>query len=422
MKYLNNPSLFTSETAAISRFLNYVAFETTSDAASDAWPSTPGQTVLAEHLVEELKELGTENVQIDENGYVLAIKSGTTTGSIALIAHLDTSDAFCGKNVKPQIHTNYDGSEIQLKNGVVISPNENEQLKNCVGHTIITADGTTLLGADDKAGIAIIMGVLEYLQKNPLIPHPTLYICFTPDEEIGRGAERFPLDKVPAEFGVTVDGTFVGELNIETFEAYSIDVTFEGVSVHPGYAKGKMVNALRHMARFIEALPMAQSPESTENKEGFIHPVAVCGDTTKCTVSLIVRDFTSAGAKEKCGAVESLVAKIQNQEPRLKSNVKIEFNYPNMFKYIESHEELVTNIKSAISRANIVPSIVPIRGGTDGANLSKKGLVTPNLFTGAMNLHGPREWVSTTNMGVSFCTLMNLLMNHSDTANRGTNG
>lgn len=422
MKYFNDPSILISETAAIDRFLKYVTFETTSNPASQKSPSSQGQLTLGTHLVAELKSLGLTDAALDTNGYVTASKMGSGDVTIGLIAHLDTSDAFTGRNVFPVVHKSYEGNDILLKNAVVITPQNDSHLRHCIGHTIITADGTTLLGADDKAGIAIIMGVLEYMNQHSNVTFPSIRICFTPDEEIGRGADKFPIKSFNADFALTIDGTFAGEINLETFEAYSMDVTFKGVSVHPGYAKNKMVNALRHMADFLQALPMAQSPERTENKEGFIHPVSVSGDASECSVHLIVRDFTEAGAKKRCETVEQILNRLKKKENRLDINSTIHFNYPNMFNYIQKHEELVTNLKLAVNRAGISPEIVPIRGGTDGANLSKKGLVTPNLFTGAVNLHGPNEWVSTTNMGYSFCTILNLLELYSSTARRRTNG
>ncbi|MBN2531011.1 MAG: peptidase T [Deltaproteobacteria bacterium] len=409
MTFYMDPHILEDETSAVARLLRYVSIETTSNPQNSASPSSDGQRTFGELLVTELQTLGLKDAKIDANGYVTASRHGAGTATIGLIAHMDTSDAFSGKNVQPVVHRNYSGETIQLKNEVTISPDDDKWLNQCLGHTIITADGTTLLGADDKAGVAIIMGVLEFLQKHPDVTHPTLRICFTPDEEIGRGTAHFPTSDFGADFAITVDGTFVGELNFETFEAHSMDVTFEGVSVHPGYAKGVMVNALRHMGAFLEKLPKAQSPEQTADREGFIHPVSVTGDAARCSVHLIIRDFTEAGAKSLCATVDQLVQCAGDAEPGLKVTSHTEFNYPNMMKYMEAHQVLVTNLEVAVQKAGISPSIVPIRGGTDGANLCRKGLLTPNLFTGAVNLHGPKEWVSVTNMGYSFCAILNLL-------------
>ena len=409
MTEYNDPRIFIEETSAFSRFLKYVTIETTSNPLNSASPSSDGQRRLGEMLIDELKSLGLTDASQDSNGYVIATRQGTGSTTVGLVAHLDTSDAFTARDVSPVVHEDYSGQPIQLKNEITISPEDDPKLKQCKGHTLITADGTTLLGADDKAGIAIIMGVLEYLHRHPEIDHPTLRICFTPDEEIGRGADHFPVADFGADFAVTVDGTFLGELNFETFEAYSMEVAFEGVSVHPGYAKGKLVNALRFMGEFLQSLPKSDSPETTDERQGFIHPVTIGGDATKCQVHLIIRDFTEEGAQKHCETVTRLAEDIQAREPRLKMTLKTQFNYPNMMKFMETNEDLVTNLKLAVHKAGISPSVVPIRGGTDGANLSKKGLLTPNLFTGAVNLHGPKEWVSLTNMGYSFCTLMNLL-------------
>lgn len=409
MNFFNNPNLLRSQTQAISRFLQYVTYDTTSDAQNSTSPSSFGQSILGKHLVAELQELGIVDAQMDSNGYVTASLPGHCDSTIGLIAHLDTSDAFCGQNVHPQIHENYQLQDLILKNDIRLSPNNDVRLKECQGHTIITSDGTTLLGADDKAGIAIIMGVVEYLTKNPQLQHPNIKICFTPDEEIGRGASLFPLESFDADFAITVDGTSVGQLNIETFEAYSVDVSFEGISIHPGYAKGKMVNALRALGTFLTRLPQLESPEHTENREGFIHPIEISGDAAFCRVHLIVRDFSNDDALKRCEAIKQIVSGICKEEPRLKAETNIQFSYPNMYKFIQPHEELVTNLKIAVSKAGITPSIIPIRGGTDGANLSNKGLVTPNVFTGAVNLHGPKEWVSIKNMGYSFCTILNLM-------------
>jgi tripeptide aminopeptidase len=409
MNEYSNPELLQVETCAVQRFLKYVTIETTANDNALKSPSSDGQRILGSLLVDELKSIGLPDASLDGNGYVMATLPGAEGRTIGLVAHMDTSTAFSGRNVQPVVHHNYSGEPIVLKNEITLSPQTDPELPRCVGHTLITTDGTTLLGADDKAGIAIIMGVLEYLHRHPEVPHPTIRVCFTPDEEIGRGTDHFPIDEFDADFAITVDGTFAGELNFETFEAYSIDVAFTGVSVHPGHAKGSMVNALRYMGEFLHRLPVNKSPETTEKREGFIHPVTVSGDAASCRAHLIIRDFTESGVQALCQMVESIVADIMQMEPRLKVKTVTQFNYPNMIKYVEPHEDLVTNLKTAVKKAGISPSPVPIRGGTDGANLCRKGLVTPNLFTGAVNLHGPREWVSVTNMGYSFCAIMNLL-------------
>jgi len=405
----NDPGIFLRDTTALARFLDYVQMDTTSNPESTGCPSSEGQRLLADRLAKELLDLGLADAEVDDNGYVLASLPGTTPRALGVIAHLDTSNACRGDGVQPLVHTNWDGAPIRLKNGIVLSCKTDPQLARCTGHTIVTSDGTTLLGADDKAGIAIIMGLLEYLQRHGDLPRPTLRVAFTPDEEIGRGVSRFPYGRFPVEAAFTLDGTFIGELNFETFEARSVTVCFDGVAVHPGQAKGRMVNALRAAASFIELLPEALRPECTADREGFIHPVGLSGDATSCTVSLIVRDFETANVERMTAQIQDIAASLQAREPRLGVKTDVAFTYPNMYKYLSGKPRIMERLTAAVTMAGVEPIIVPIRGGTDGAGLSMNGLPTPNIFTGAANLHGPQEWVSATGMGYALCTLLNLL-------------
>jgi tripeptide aminopeptidase len=414
MKYFDDPQTLLQQTKLIERFVEYAKIDTTSDEHSESCPSTERQWVLAKKLVEELKGLGLEDAAADDNCYVTATLPGKGSQVIGLIAHLDTSPAASGKDVQPTFHEGYDGGPIKLEDGVVIDPADNPKLKQCVGDTVITSTGKTLLGADDKAGIAIIISAIEYLKAHPDVPHPTVRLGFTPDEEIGRGAAKFPIESFGADVGFTLDGTFDGELNIETFNADSAHVTITGVATHPGTAKGKLVNALRHMSKFIDRLADDPAPETTEDREGFIHPYELSGDATSCKCHLILRDFE----KDKLAAfgerVKQVAAAVNAEEPRLKVEVEITHSYPNMYEFLRDKPEIADRLKQAVEHAGATPEIKPVRGGTDGANLSRKGLPTPNVFSGGMNFHGPTEWISTRSMGLSLCTVLNLLMLYSD--------
>jgi len=411
MKFYADPQEMLADTSLVQRFLEYVKIHTTSDEHSESFPSTERQFVLAELLVGELKTLGLEDAGVDENCYVTATLPGTVDGkdTVGLIAHLDTSPAAPGGGVKPILHENYDGSPMGLADGVVISPDDNPELRECMGDTIITADGTTLLGADDKAGIAIIMSVLEFYQKNPGLARPTIRVAFTPDEEIGRGTARFPLDTFGAQVAFTIDGSFDGEVNVETFHADSAYITITGVSTHPGTAKGKLVNALRHMAVFLSRLPADMSPERTEGREGFIHPYELQGDASSCRCHLILRDFDRDALTALGEEVTEIAASVEREEPRLKVEVEIKPSYPNMYDYLKDRPEIAERLQEAVRQAGMEPNLAPIRGGTDGSMLTQKGLPCPNIFAGGVNFHGPTEWVSTRSMGLSVCTVLNLM-------------
>lgn len=409
MQKFDNAAQILESTSIVDRFLDYVKYDTQSEEESDSCPSTSKQLELAKHLVGELRALGLTDASVDENGYVLAEKEGNAPGALGFIAHLDTAPAFSGSDVNPVVHRNYDGSVIRLGDGVTIDPADNPRLLECKGDTLITAGGTTLLGADDKSGIAAIMAVLEVLVARPEIRHPTLRICFNPDEEIGRGAHRFPLDRFDAPVAFTVDGGFPGELNVETFSADKATVTFRGVAVHPGEAKGKMVNALTYMGKLLARLPMAETPECTQGREGFFHPTDVQGDAAACKLSLILRDFDAEVLEERGTRLRSMAEALRAEEPRLKVTVEIQRQYRNMHGALSEHPEITERMVQAVEAAGLSPRIEAIRGGTDGSQLTAKGLPTPNIFAGGLNFHGPTEWVSTRAMALSACTLLNLV-------------
>ena len=409
MRAFNNPEEILEKTRIVERLLACVRYDTQSDENSESCPSTAKQLELGKHLVAELKGLGLDGAAMDENGYVLAELPGSAEGIVGLCAHMDTAPAFSGTNVQPRLHADYDGSPIELEGGVVIDPGDCPELLECKGDTIITSDGTTLLGGDDKAGIAAILGVVEVLRSEPGIEHPTLRICFNPDEEIGRGAAKFPLEKFGAPLAFTVDGGFPGELNIETFSADKAVVTFKGVAVHPGFAKGKMVNALTYAGKLLARLPMAETPECTQDREGFYHPTDLSGDAAQCKLSLILRDFDSAVLAERGQRLRSMVEALVAEEPRLGVEVEITEQYRNMYDELSKRPEIAQKLTRAIEAAGLAPRTEPIRGGTDGSQLTAKGMPTPNIFAGGVNFHGPQEWISTRSLALCTCTLLNLV-------------
>ena len=411
MDFYSNPREMLANTSLVERFLEYVRIDTTSDEHSDSCPSTERQFVLAELLVEQLRGVGLSDAAVDENCYVTATLPGNVEGkeTVGLIAHLDTSPAAPGANVTPVLHEDFDGSSIELADDIVISVDDNPELRACIGDTIITADGTTLLGADDKAGIATIMAALEFYQKNPGLPRPTIRVAFTPDEEIGRGTAKFPMEVFGADVAFTLDGSFDGEVNIETFNADSAYVTITGVSTHPGTAKGKLVNALRHMAVFLSRLPTEVSPECTEGREGFIHPYELKGDASSCKCHLILRDFERDALSALGEQIREIADSVLRDEPRLKVEVEIKPSYPNMYEHLKERPEITGRLLEAVRKAGIEPNLAPVRGGTDGSMLTQKGLPCPNIFAGGVNFHGQTEWISTRSMGLSLCTVLNLM-------------
>ncbi|CAG9613795.1 Peptidase T [Bacillus rhizoplanae] len=387
----------------IERFTRYVQVDTQSDAESHTVPSTPGQIEFAKQLVEELKSIGLSEVTMDENGYVMATLPANTDKQVPVIgflAHLDTATDFTGKNVKPQIHENFDGKAITLNKGlgVVLTPELFPELPSYQGHTLITTDGTTLLGADDKAGITEIMTAMNYLLHNPQIKHGKIRIAFTPDEEIGRGPSHFDVEAFGASFAYTMDGGPLGGLEYESFNAAGAKLIFKGNSTHPGTAKNKMVNATKLAMEFHRQLPVEEAPEHTEGYEGFYHLISLNGDVERSQSNYIIRDFDRAHFKTRKENITAITK--QMQEKYGEENIILEMNdqYYNMLEKIEPVKEIVDIAYKAMKNLDIEPNIQPIRGGTDGSQLSYMGLPTPNIFTGGENYHGKFEYISVDNM------------------------
>ncbi len=389
----------------VERFLDYVKIDTQSSEDSESYPSTPGQLDLLRLLVDELSELGIEDVGMDEHGYVFATIPATTrkehVPTIGFIAHVDTSPEVSGAHVKPLLHENYQGEDLVLPDdpSVVLRLEENPQLEDQIGHTIITASGRTLLGADNKAGVAEIMGAAEYLMAHPEIPHGPIRLGFTPDEEIGQGTRYFDVQKFGAVYAYTVDGETVGEIQDETFSADTLHVTFIGRNTHPGFAKGRMVNAIKVAADFISRLPSDErSPETTADKEGYVHPYVVDGGVERFTLKVLVRDFTTDGLKRLEQQLEELARQTSADWPGAAVETRIEESYRNMKEILDAHPAVVEAAIEAVRRAGLQPKLQPIRGGTDGSRLCFMGLPTPNIFAGEHNFHSRSEWVSTHDM------------------------
>lgn len=385
-----------SQEKIIERFRSYVSLNTASDDKSKTFPSTAKQLVLAHLLYQELTALGLQEVELTEYGYVLATLPSNSEEErpvIGLIAHMDTSNEASGANVKMQVQPAYDGGDIMLSPGITLSSQDFPELKNYVGQEIITSDGTTLLGADDKAGICAIVSACEYLLRHPEIRHGKVRLAFTPDEEVGRGTEHFPLQSFGADFAYTVDGGAIGELNYETFNACNATITFYGVSVHPGSAKNKMRNAVTMAAKWQMLLPAGERPEYTEMYEGFYHSLRVSGGTDKVELEMILRDHD----RQKLGARKALLLKMtdyMNAEYGAGSVVcQLEDVYCNMKEYIMPVYEIIERAENAMRAAGVEPQLTPVRGGTDGARLSEMGLPCPNIFTGGHNFHGRFEYL-----------------------------
>jgi tripeptide aminopeptidase len=419
MHPFDDPQDILARTHIVARFLDYVRFDTQADEASTSCPSTAKQLDLARRLVRELTELGLRGVgedapSMDENGYVLAELPGNVEGRIGLCAHIDTAPQFTGTGVKPRLHERYGGEVLEVGNGVTLDPADTPELLECVGDTLVTTDGTTLLGADDKAGIAAIMGALEVLIQEPELPRPTLRVCFNPDEEIGRGADRFPLERFDCPVAFTIDGGFAGEISVETFSADKAVVTVTGVSVHPGSAKGKLVNALTYMGKLLDRLPMAESPECTDGRDGFYHPVHLSGDAAQCRLQLIIRDFDTTVVEERGLRLKAMGSALMAEEPRLDVQVEVVEQYRNMHDALSGHPEISERLDRAVRAAGIEPDLRAVRGGTDGSRLTAMGMPTPNVFAGGVNLHGPQEWISTRVLALSACTILNLVQIYAE--------
>lgn len=387
----------------IKRFTSYVKVDTQSDENSDTCPTTPGQLTLAHMLVDELKTIGMEDVTIDENGYVMATLPSNTekkVPTIGFLAHVDTATDFTGANVNPQIVENYDGKDIALNEAlhIIMTTKDFPQLTDYKGHTLVTTDGTTLLGADNKAGVAEIMTAMAYLISHPEIKHGKLRVAFTPDEEIGRGPHKFDVAAFNAKYAYTVDGGPLGELEYESFNAASAKITFKGVNIHPGTAKGKMVNSTKMAMEFNRRLPAEEAPELTEGYEGFYHLLSFNGDVEQSKLYYIIRDFDKANFSARKAKFESIVNELRGTYGENNILLELKDQYYNMRDKIEPVKEIVDIAHEAMVNLDIQPIVKPIRGGTDGSQLSYMGLPTPNIFTGGENYHGKFEFISVENM------------------------
>jgi tripeptide aminopeptidase len=416
------PGSYTSELArelapdVLDRFLRYVRIDTQSRKDRTASPSTPGQLDLARVLVEELLEAGLEDAYLDDNGYVVATLPGNAAGSggdgraIGLIAHMDTSPDAPGRGVEPIVHRAYDGGLLALpRDGTVLDPASMPELVGKLGHDIVTGSGDTLLGADDKAGVAEIMAGVAYLAANPDLPRPTLRISFTPDEEVGEGATLFDLPRFGARCAYTLDGSELGELQDETFSAHEVTITIHGVDVHPGQATGKLVNALRLAARIVAELPAdTLTPETTSGREGFIHPTELTGRSGKAQIRFIVRDFDDQRLDEHVALLERVAHDVVDAEARATLEFKVHEQYRNMGSVLRAVPDVTAAAENAIRAEGIEPIRRPIRGGTDGSRLSEMGLPTPNIFTGGHEYHSVREWASVQDMAAAAAVVVRL--------------
>lgn len=381
----------------VERFLNYVKFDTQSDELTNLTPSTPGQMFFAQALEKELKKMGLQNISLDENGYLMATLPSNIdkkVPTVGFIAHLDTSPDMSGRHVNPRIVENYDGGDIVLDEaaGVVLSPSDFPELTDYKGQSLIVTDGKTLLGADDKAGIAEIIAAIEHLQNHPEIKHGDIRIAFNPDEEIGLGAHKFDVQRFGADWAYTMDGGAIGELEFENFNAASVKVSFKGRNVHPGYAKHKMINSIRIANQFCIMLPRWETPEHTEGYEGFYHLIGFEGTVEETKLTYIIRDHDRDRFERRKKELEHLTRKINHEYPGCAS-IEIKDQYYNMREKIEPVMHVVDIAKQAMENAGVKPKVQPIRGGTDGAQLSFKGLPCPNIFAGGLNFHGRYEFV-----------------------------
>lgn len=400
----------------LERLLRYVSFDTRSDPESETYPSTARQLLLLNHLLEEMVSLGLEEVEIDEYGYVMGSipstegrASTSMQTTVGFIAHVDTSPEMSGSHVRPQVIERYDGGEIALQGaGLTLSPREFPELSALRGHTLVTTDGTTLLGADDKAGVAIIMTVAEHLMAHPEIPHGPIRIGFTPDEEIGRGVDHFDVSRFGAQVAYTVDGSGAGELEYENFNAASARVEIRGRGIHPGYAKGRMINAIQVLGEFNASLPAAERPEHTEGYEGFYHPVSMRGDVEHAVAEYIVRDHSRERFEARKARLRAEAARLDERYGAGTVTLTLADQYYNMREPVEAHPEIIEKARRAIEMAGLSPVVKPIRGGTDGARLSYMGLPCPNLFTGGANFHGRYEYCSVDTMERAAQTLIHL--------------
>ena len=391
--------------ACLDRFLHYVTFDTQADENSETYPSTPKQLELLKHLLKELKGIGLKDAAMDEYGYVFATIPATTKKPnvpvIGFIAHVDTSPEMPGAGVKPIVHKNYQGQDLVLPDDPkpVLKFKDNPALAEQIGCDIVTASGATLLGADNKAGVAEIVAVAEYLMKHPEIPHGAIRIGFTPDEEVGNGTKHFDVKKFGAACAYTMDGETKGEIEMETWSADAITISFQGNNTHPGYAKGKMVNAIKVAADFINRLPKdGLAPETTEGYDGFVHPYVVNASVEKTSVKLLLRDFKTPKLREQEAFLTKLAKETVAGWPGAAVEFKVDESYRNMKEVLDNHPQVVENAREAIRRTGLTLREHPIRGGTDGSRLCFMGLPTPNIFAGEHNFHSRLEWVSAQDM------------------------
>jgi tripeptide aminopeptidase len=397
----------------VDRFLRYVKYDTQSDEESTSFPSSEKQKKLSADLAKELKKMGLKDALMDKWGYVMASIPANTKKKvppIAFIAHVDTSPAVTGKNVKPVVHKNYRGGDIKLsKGGWVIKESENPDLKDMKGFDIITTDGSTLLGADNKAGVAEIMDAVNYFLTHPEVKHGPIKICFTPDEEVGRGTEKIDLKKLGAKYAYTIDGSSRGEVESETFSADMVVLKFIGKNIHPGYAKNKMINSIKIAAAFMEMLPKKKlSPETTEKRQGYVHCTNINGLEETTILKIIIRDFETPKLKEYEKFLEELAKKAVTKFPGSRYEFKVVEQYRNMREVLEKHPQITKYAVQALKRLGIKPIMNPIRGGTDGSRLSFMGLPTPNIFAGEHSFHSQLEWVAVQDMEMAVKTIVEI--------------
>ena len=396
---------------AAERFLRYVRIDTQSEEDSTEYPSTPKQLDLLRLLLDELRGLGLADAAIDDSGYVTATLPTTVehdVPAIAFFAHVDTAREVSGANVQPQ-RIRYEGSDIPLASGSVIRPEESPQLQHHTGHDLITTDGTTLLGADDKAGIAEIMAAVAYLLAHPELAHGPVKVAFNPDEEIGRGVVHFPVDTFGAVAAYTVDGSTAGEIQQETFSGAQVRMRVRGRAIHPGWAKGELVNAIKLAAQIVARLPEDRlSPETTADREGYVHPVVISGDSSEVELRFIVRDFENDLLDRHVEFLHDIATEVAAADERCSIEVESRIQYRNMRDTLEQHPEIVANLEEAVRRVGLEPKRTAIRGGTDGSALTEMGLPTPNIFTGGHDAHSEREWICVEDMGLAAATVVEL--------------
>ena len=398
------------EADILDRFQSYVRIHTTSDPHAASTPSTARQFDLARQLESELKAIGVTDVSLDDRCYLIGRLPGNAPGTpIGLMAHLDTTPDMAGGNVRPQVHSEYDGGTIKLGGQYVLDPDVYPMLRVYTGETIVTTDGSTLLGADDKAGIAEIMTAVSYLMEHPEIPRPAIEIIFTPDEETGRGMDDFPQDQLRSRFCYTLDGSDEGAVEAECFTAFKATVTFNGYAIHPGTARGKLANATAMAAQFVSLLPRSESPEATDGRYGFYCPTEITGGISSASVTVIVRDFDMSIAERRVNYLDAVASLVEGAFPGGTVSVETQRQYLNMADVLGEYPEIVEKAMTAIRQTGMEPSVHLIRGGTDGARLSEHGIPTPNIFTGGQNYHGRFEWIALPAMVRASKTVINLV-------------